>query len=235
MTRPSAEAPPQTGRRILFGLCAAVSLYGYVSGWAAWLLLLLLFAIPVRSFCSWMYTGRLSRYRFLFGIYMVVGVVSSFEAWQHGKTSESLLKTVDLPEGPGEPDLFMDYDLPGVLFELYPERSEVLFIRGFQIKLCHDDPLSSQQYEVCEQFKTADLSVVRKYFETALSLKSRTDENLYYHYVEILIRQGASQNEVDAATENWIRMFPLSERLDPRQAFAQDAPAGEAAQTPSTK
>jgi hypothetical protein len=234
MTRPSG-APRRTGRRILFGVCAAISLYGYVSGWAAWVLLLLLFGVPVRSFCSWMYTGRLNRYRFLFGIYMVTGVIGAFEAWQYGKASESLLKAVDLPEGPGEPDLFMEYDLPGVLFDLYPERSEVLFIRGYQMKLCYDNPLSSQRYSVCEQFKAADLSVIRECFETALAIKSRTDENLYYHYVEILIRQGAPQVKVDVASEKWSRMFMLSERLDPRQAFAQDAPAGEASQTPSTK
>ncbi|MCP4171088.1 MAG: hypothetical protein GY758_09995 [Fuerstiella sp.] len=223
MTRTS-ELPPRTGGRILFGLCVAVSLYGYASGWDSWLLLLLLFGVPVRRFCSWMYTGRLNRYRFLFGIYMVAGVIGAFEAWQYGKTSEFLLRAVDLPVGPGAPDLFLEYDLPGVLFELYPERSEVLFIRGFQMKLCHDDLLSMEQHSVCRQFRNADLNAVRECFETALALNSRTDENLYYHYVEILMRQGASQGEVDAAAERWRRVFPLSERSDPRQVFVQDAP-----------
>lgn len=220
-----AEAHSPTQSWLAFAACLALCLYGYVSGWAAWVLLVLLLGLPFRWFCHWMYTGRLRRYRFLFGIYLAAGTVGAFEAWQYRKTPESLLKAVDLPLGPGEPDLFLEYDLPSVLYDLYPERSEVLFIRAFQMKLCQETPSAFQRYSICEQFRDTDLNTIREYFETALAKKSRTDENLYYHYVEILIRLNAPQSKIDAATAEWKRIFPLSERPDPREVFAQAAPS----------
>jgi len=222
MTEPAVHSSGWL-RRTVPGLCIAVSSYGYISGWPAWLVLLILLGMPLSSIGIWLFTGRFKRYRFLFGIYGVVVVIATFEAWQYQTIPESLTKSIDLPPGPGAPNLFLESDLPRVLFELYPDRSEVLFIRAFQMKLCNDEP--QQQYSVCDQFENTDLSTIRRYFETALSQKSKTDENLYYHYVEILMRLQAPQSEIAAAAREWKRLFPLSERPDPRAAFAGVASA----------
>ncbi|MEQ9406965.1 MAG: hypothetical protein RIK87_04535 [Fuerstiella sp.] len=220
----SRSATMRMLRRLALGGCVMVSAYGYISGWPAWLLVVILLLIPFLSFSVWMFTGRLRRYRFLFGIYLVAGFVGSYEAWQYQRIPESLTSSLDMNSGPGEPDLFLEHDLPSVLYELYPERSEVLFIRAFQMKLCQEDRRAWQQNSVCEQFHDTDLSTIREYFERALRNKSKTDENLYFHYVEILMRLDAPQSEIDAAAREWKRLFPLSERPDPRTAFANLRP-----------
>ena len=171
-----AEQPsPSRAPLVLFGVCVAVSVYGYADGWPAWGLLLIFFAVPMRAFYNWMCYGRLKRYRFLFGIYLVVALVGLFEAWQYQHVPESVTEAIDLPAGPGEPNLFLESNLARVLFELYPERAEILFIRGFQIKLCLEDS-EADRYPVCREFRDADLQTIRRLFETALQQKSKTDE-----------------------------------------------------------
>ena len=122
-----------------FAAGGAVSFYGYITGWPAWRVLLALLAPPTAGFIVWMYTGRLRRYRFLFGIYAAAAVLGGFEAWQHQQVPESFFKSIDLPEGPGKPNLYFEYDLPGVLFELFPDEPETLFLRGVQLRLCTDE------------------------------------------------------------------------------------------------
>jgi len=208
-------------RRITFGACAVLAFCGYVTGWPAWSTLLLLSAVPAVSFCVWMWTGRLRRYRFLFAIYGIAALAAGYEAWLYRAIPESVAESIDLPAGPGEPDLFLEGNLVGVMVDLYPHRAESLFVRGFQVKLCNDGNDAHRHDSICEQFRDSDLATVRKYFEQALALGTKTDENLYYHYVEILIRQDAPQDEIDAAAAEWKRLFPLSERIDPREAFAR--------------
>jgi len=198
-----------------------------------WLLLLVLLVVPSGSGMVWMWSGRFRRYRYLFAICVIVAIAGGFEAWQYRAIPKSFTASLNLPMGPGEPDMFLESDLTGVMFELYPDRSESLFLRGFQIKLCNDQHDSYRRYAVCEQYGDSDLATVRSCFEQALLLKAKSDENLYYHYVEILIRQGAAQDEIDEATLNWKRLFPLSDRIDPRVAFSRAAPeASDAAQPP---
>jgi hypothetical protein len=211
-------------RRIAFGACAVTAFGAYVTGWPMWPLLLLLIAVPGLSFCVWMWSGRLRRYRFLFAIYAAVVLAGLFEAWQYRTIPQTFTKSIDLPAGRGEPDLFLEGDLPAVMFDLYPDRAESLFVRGFQIKLCSENTQAQRRYRVCEQYPNTDLATIRRCFEQALVLETKTDENLYYHYVEVLMRQNAPQDEIDAAAENWKRLFPLTRRVDPREVFAITAP-----------
>jgi hypothetical protein len=233
-----AASPWKTVRRIALAACVVLSFCAYVTGWPLWSPWLLLAAVPALCCAAWIWTGRLRRYRLLFVIYGLAVLTGTYEAWQYRTIPVSVTEAIDLPPGAGEPDLFLDGDLPSVLFDLYPDRSEFLFVRGFQIKLCGEHQDSPRPYRVCDQFPSTDLATVREYFERALACGNKTDENLYYHYVEVLMRQAAPQDEIDAAAEQWRRLFPFSDRRDPRDVFASaDGSAPAAAtqtQTPGT-
>jgi hypothetical protein len=195
----------------------------YTVGRPGWEVLLI-FAMAPLLISGWMlFSGRWRRYRFLVYAALPALVVGGIEAWQDTRLPESLAESLDLPESPGEPDLFFEHNehnLPGVLMELYPTRPETLFIQGFQLKLCYDDLVSQRTPpDICRQFGDVDLQRIRGYFETALAQQAKHDENLYYHYVEILIRLREPQAAIDAASAEWRRQFPFSHRRDPREVF----------------
>lgn len=207
---------------ILAGCAIAIGLIEYLAGWATWTVAVWLVMVPTAALLAAQLAGTelLRRYRFLLYILTITLICGGFEAWQHRKIPRSILKSLDISVGPGEPDLFLDYDLPGLLTELYPQRSEALFMRGFQLKMCYEDRLELRPSgAVCSQFREVDLPAIRDFFEAALRQHSRTDENLYYHYVEVLIRMNALESEIDAAAKEWKRLFPQSRRRDPRLEF----------------
>ena len=205
--------------QVAAGLCLLLGFYGYVAGWAAWLLLLLVFAIPLAWLFVWLYTGRLKRYRFLVGIYSVAGAVALFEAWQHGQIPEAFAESLDLPKGRGKPNLYFEYDLPGVQYKLFPDHADSLMIRGIQSSFCVEEKSPFRDHPFCDDYTDAEISVVREWFEKALALEPKSSEDIYYRYVQILIRDDSPQAEIDAAAEKWRRLFPLSERYDPRDVF----------------
>jgi hypothetical protein len=214
------------GRRlngIAFGVGTSISLYGYISGWPVWLFLLTLCVVPAAVFCLWMCRGRLRRYRMLFGFSAVLCVLGGFEAWQYRKIPESLTEFVDLPRSPGKPNLYFEYDLPGVLFELFPDEPETLFLRAVHLRLCTAQAQLGPRHPFCEEHEDPEMNSVRTLHEIALARNPKTTENLYYNYVEVLIQSKASQSQIDAAADEWRRQFPLSKRPDPRTIFADRA------------
>ena len=210
-----------TGNIVIAGALALGAAF-YLSGSPAWIVTLALVVVPCIAWVASRLTGTdlLRRYRFLLYVVVLALLCGGFEAWQHRKIPKSLLKPLDIAVGPGEPDLFLDYDLPGVLTGIYPERSEALFMRGFQLKMCYEDRVQNRTTPaVCRPFQTVDLPQIREYFERAIAQHPKTDENLYYYYVEVLMRSRATQSEIDAATQQWQHLFPRSPRPDPRKEF----------------
>ena len=87
---------------------------------------------------------------------------------------------------------------------VYPGRPEMLFEQGLRAK------------------KSGDDRQARDFFERAIATGFKTSENLYYEYALCLIRLQASQQEIDAATERWKTLFPLTQLGDPRQVKRND-------------
>jgi hypothetical protein len=208
---------------IAFGVGMGISFYGYISGWPVWLFLLTLCAVPVAAFCLWMCRGRLRRYRMLFGFFVVLCVLGGFEAWQYRKIPESLTRSVEFPRSPGKPNLYFEYNLPGVLFELFPDEPESLFLRAVHLRHCAAQTLQGPRHPFCEEHENAEMNSVRRLHEIALARNPKTTENLYYNYIEVLTQSAASPSEIDAAADEWRRQFPLSKRPDPRTIFAERA------------
>ena len=215
--------PSRAFKGIGVGVGVAISIYGYIAAWPAWGELLALLAVPSAAFTAWMYTGRLKRYRFLFGIYAVVSLLAVYEAWQYKHIPESFAESIDLPRGPGKPNLNFDYDLPDVMLELFPDYPDTLFLGGIQSQLCSIADQFNRQHPFCQKYDDSEIKTTRDWFETALAKKPKMNQDLYYHYVEILVKSGAPQSEINAAVEEWKRMFPLSERPDPGRFFAEPA------------
>ncbi|MDG2129813.1 MAG: hypothetical protein P8K08_17565 [Fuerstiella sp.] len=221
------ESTVRSGRRIngiTFGVGISVSFCGYVSGWPVWLILLTLGAFPAARFCWWMYHGPLRRYRMLFGVAVALCVLGGFEAWQYKTFPEALTQSVDLPRSPGKPNLYFEYNLPGVLVELFPDEPESLFLRAVHLRLCAALAHQGPGHPFCIEYDNPEMNSVRSLHETALARNPKTTENLYYNYTEVLIQSAASQTEIDAAADEWRRLFPLSKRPDPRTAFADRVP-----------
>ncbi len=219
MTETTRDNPLVLKSKVAAGLSLIIAFYGYVAGWAAWLLLLLVFSIPAGWLLVWLYTGRLKRYRFLVGIYSVAGAVALFEAWQHDQIPEGFAESLDLPPGRGKPNLYFEYNLPGVQYRLFPDHADSLMIRGIQSSFCIAESSPFQGHPFCENYTDAEVNVVREWFEKAIALEPKSNEDIYYRYVQILIRDGVSRAEIDEAADKWRRLFPLSERLDPREFF----------------
>lgn len=103
--------------------------------------------------------------------------------------------------------------------ELYPRRGESNYEKAIQTSLC----LQSQNRQqltpaACRQFDTRDLHFeVRRRFEQALRTQIKTEEGLYYYYLQILVGSEAAPQQIEAAYKSWRRNFPLSRLPDPRR------------------
>lgn len=215
-----ASAGPIT-RRILTAVLAiwlVTLLYGYVTGWPVWQLLITLSSWPLAAFSVWMFTGRWSRYRFLYGIYAPLALVACFEAWEYGRISPEIAKSIDLPRPRGEPNLYFEYDLPGVEARLFPDSPDTLFLQAVQLNYCSSGGPLYQSHPYCSKYSDVSSEAIRDLLENAVSKMPKTNEDIYYSYLDVLIRTGADQQKIDAAAEQWKKLFPLSKRPDPRQA-----------------
>jgi hypothetical protein len=223
---------------------AVAAVCGYVNGWNLWQVLVLVALVPGLPAYAAFYNGRFRRYRFLVGIYAVAGMFAVFELWQYGYFPENIAKKIDLPPGAGELDALRQMDLTLVLHELYPDDTETL-VRGAQYgPICmgdvsglhldglpqeqRDQMLSTlrmirEQHPYCQSLTEADRRTEREWYELALSTRPKMSEDVYYHYVRVLIASKAPREEVDAAAEYWRKLFPLSRRPDPREAFTGGA------------
>jgi len=63
-----------------------------------------------------------------------------------------------------------------------------------------------------------DLKAARRHYEAALDTGVKTNENLFYFYIETLVQLGEDQELIDKVVEQWRWNFPHSQREDPRES-----------------
>lgn len=208
-------------RRVLTAalvVCIVLIVYGYTTGWPAWLLLITLLSWPLLAFSVWMFTGRWRRYRFLYGIYGTLALAAVFEAWEYGRIPPAIAQSIDLPKPPGEPNLYFTYDLPGIEAQLFPDHPDTQLLQAIQLNYCSNGGPMYQLHPFCSKYSDAGSQAIRDLLENAVSKMPKTNEDIYYSYVDVLIRTGADRQKIDAAAEQWKKLFPLSKRPDPRLA-----------------
>lgn len=195
---------------------AVFFLWGYVTGQPTWGLLLIVSGVPLAVFLRWIYTGRLRRYRFLFGLYGSLAVFGVYEAWEYGRIPAAVARFAELPKPPGEPNLYFEYDLPSVESQLFPGDPESLLLEAVQLNYCTTEGLPFHLHPFCQKYGEADRKRIRKVLEEALAKEPKTNEDLYYSYIDVLKGTGADASEVRAAISQWRMLFPLSTRPVPQ-------------------
>lgn len=202
----------------LLAVCLLLAGYGYTTGWPAWQLLITLLSWPLAAFSVWMFTGRWKRYRFLYGIYGTLALAAVFEAWEYGRIPPAIAQSIDLPKPPGEPNLYFEYDLPAIEARLFPNSPDTQLLQAIQLNYCSSGGPLFQSHPFCSKYSDASSEAIRDLLENAVSKMPKTNEDIYYSYVDVLIRTNADQSKIDAAAEQWKKLFPFSKRPDPRLA-----------------
>ena len=123
--------------------------------------------------------------------------------------------------GTDDPRWFLapDSNIVDVSVALYPERSTSLYYRAFQASLCEAEPADSRT--ACRKRGPVAAGEVRELIERALATGNRSLELAMYNYAMILLHEGASDEEIDAAIRSWRVSHANSTRPDPRVAFAK--------------
>ena len=208
-----------------WGTIAGFSLgtVGYALGWPMWMIFTFSLGIPVGSLVVWMLTGPeiLRRYRFLFVVYGLVAVPACYELWVTRVVGEPFAEFLNIQPGPGEANVFLQYDLPGQLSELYPTRVESFYARAAQIKMClgiSDE--QRNQLPVCQQLGQLQKADIGRFFRAAVDTGNHGIENVLYDYAVFLVADGAPAKDVEAAVKKWRFNFPFSTRVDPRLTAA---------------
>jgi len=197
----------------------AIGIVGYGLGWPMWLILSFSLSVPFVSLVVWLLTGTevVRRYRFLFVVYGLVAVPSFYELWVTRKVAEPIVEFLNLQPAPGEASIYVQYDLPRYLTELYPTRVESLYARGYQIQMCMllgED--QRQELPICLQLGKLKKEDVGRFFKAAVDTGNRGDEKVLYNYAIFLFDNDAPTEEINAAVKNWRWNFPFSRRPDPR-------------------
>jgi hypothetical protein len=213
------------GRIVRWGYLLVLPLlvYGYPAGWPAWLLLVWL-QLPVCVASSVrVWRGSWQRFRMLWFIGVVLLVSGVWEAWTSGRIPRSVAVSLQLPPGPGEPNLYFEYDLPAVESRLFPGLAEALLLQAVQLNYCGSGLAGLSAHPACRKYASVDAAAVRVVLEAALRQQPKTNEDIYYSYIEVLRGTGATAAEIAAARAEWRRLFPFSDRPDP---LAGDQAAG---------
>ena len=140
----------------------------------------------------------------------IVGAVDSRE-----NTAFGVGESLQLPLGPGEPNLYFEYDFPAVGSALFPGLAEVLLVQAVQLNYCSSGVPEFSKHPVCLKYRVRNPGAVREALELALRQQPKTNEDVYYSYIEVLRGTGAAASEVEAACVQWRRLFPFSDRPDP--------------------
>ena len=100
--------------------------------------------------------------------------------------------------------------------ELYPGRTEPLYMKAIQAGLCAQ--LRTPIPDVCRQFNPRTIkNEVNDIFQQGLKTGVKHIEGIYYDYVQFLVISGGTKSEINRAYEAWRTNFPLSKLPDPRQ------------------
>ena len=205
------------GRIVRWGYLLVLPLltYGYPAGWPAWLLLLCLQLPVLVAWSVWVWRGPWQRFRMLWGVAVVLLISGSWELWTAGRIPRSVAESLQLPPGPGEPNLYFEYDFPAVGAVLFPGLAEVLLVQAVQLNYCSSGVPEFSKHPVCLKYPVRNPGAVREALESALRQQPKTNEDVYYSYIEVLRGTGAADSEVEAACAQWRQLFPLSDRPDP--------------------
>jgi hypothetical protein len=125
---------------------------------------------------------------------------------------------------PGEaddPSWFLEpgSNIADVSSALYPERAASLYYRAFQAALCTATPPTEPN--ACRDRGPVAPGEVRELLERALATGNESIELALYNYVLVLLQEGATDTEVDAAVRRWRVAYPTSGRKDPRTVASE--------------
>ncbi|MFN0198133.1 MAG: hypothetical protein ACKVT0_15405 [Planctomycetaceae bacterium] len=147
---------------------------------------------------------KLQSYRFLLLVY---GLASAVACWEIVFCRQKV-------------DMYLDpqANFTDTLYDLYPQRGEAKIERALQALLClQSQTLQQPTPAACEQYESKDLRrEIRLAFEQGLRTGIKSEEGLYYHYLQILMGSQEPRLKIDAAYRAWKRNFPLSKLPDPR-------------------
>jgi hypothetical protein len=205
----------------LFVACVLIAGYGYPNGWPAWQLCLLVSCAPLFAAFVWLMAGPFRRYRLLTGLFGAVAIIGAYEAWEYGRISKPVAAALNLPDPPGEPNLYFEYDLPAVVSKLFPDNADTMLLKAVQLNYCTADEVMLQTHPYCLKYGPVDRSAIRTTLETAIATAPKTSEDVYYSYLELLVQTQADEAEIRAAGDAWKQLFPYSERPDPRSGVLQ--------------
>ena len=123
--------------------------------------------------------------------------------------------------GSDDPGWFLatESNIVDVSVALYPERATTLQYQAFQASLCEAVPADAPT--ACRTRGPVAPGEVRELIERALATGNRSLELVMYNHAMILLHEGASDEEIDAAIRSWRVSHPSSTRPDPRVAFAE--------------
>ncbi len=148
---------------------------------------------------------KLQPFRFLAVVY---GLAAAVGCWEFSQRHQKA-------------DLYLDpqASFADTFQELYPRSGEANYEKGMQATLCLGSQALKQPIPAaCRQYEGRDLRLeTRRRFEHALRTGIKSEEGLYYHYLQILIGSQAAPQKIDAAYQAWRKNFPLSKLADPRR------------------
>lgn len=154
--------------------------------------------------------GWLRAHSLLASIYVIAIVLAGYEIFNPRM------------QGTGDdPSWFLapEGNIVDVSVALYPERATSLQYQAFQASMCEAVPADAPN--ACRTRGPVAPGEVRELLERTLATGNRSLELAMYNYAMILLDEGASDQEIDAAIRRWRISHPNSARPDPRVAFAE--------------
>jgi hypothetical protein len=120
---------------------------------------------------------------------------------------------------PDKPEIFLapGSNIADVSAAVYPNRAMTLYYKAQQAALCSQPDAAATP--VCRARGPVRPGEIRELLAQAVATGNRSIEDLLYNYAWVLLQEGASEAEVDAAVRNWRTSHPTSDRPDPRVAY----------------
>ena len=161
---------------------------------------------------SWLIAGA-RKHRVLVVVYTLAGIAAWYELKQDGMPT-------NLEETKPEWYLNENYNLAEVTAEIYPNRSNTLWSRAFQVAHCTD--YNFRQMGICRNVPPPSLQQIREMFEEALATGDKSNEQLLYNYATLLLKLEEDPDQVEAAIRDWQINFPASKLPHPRDVVEQE-------------
>jgi hypothetical protein len=120
-----------------------------------------------------------------------------------------------------EPATFLEPErnIADVSRAVHPNRALTLYNEANQAALCGE--AGAARHSVCRARGPIEPGEVRELLEEAIATGNRSVELAMYNYAWVLLQEGASPEQVDAAVAAWRSAHPRSVRPDPRVAYRE--------------